>query len=321
MNIRIACKSQDKKKNNIGYKLMDICKNNNLSILNGQFGDDKTLDKGPSVDVLVIDYVIASLAGLKLLSNFSIKELDCLYSDGHSLLTFSVILNTTDSRLRENANISRQRPKWVPENASQFCDNIDTQMIHDLCADSQQQVETVEITQNSVDSAVSRILTIFINSSQKTFGNHEKRTYKGGQSDKNKPWFGPACRAARQHYHYARKMFNNTKTDSNKRNQKQASRSYKITMSKYIRKFKVKNWNKLRNMNHKRPKDFWKILNSIKSRKDTKQPALDDFYEYFKNINMVDQEELDDFEIPIPDTNNSNEILNQPIMAKEIEHA
>ena len=47
-------------------------------------------------------------------------------------------------------------------------------------------------------------------------------------------------------------------------------------------------------------KDFWKILNRIKSRKDTQQPALDDFYDYFKKINMVDQEELDDFEIPIP---------------------
>ena len=181
-------------------------------------------------------------------------------------------------------------------------------MIHGLCANLQQQVETGEITQNSVDSAVSRISTIFMNSSQKTFGNHEKCNYKGGGSDKNKPWFGPACRAAQQHYHYARKMFNNTKTVSNKRNQKQASRSYKITMSKYIRIFKVENGNKLRNMHHKRPKDFWNIPNSIKSRKDTQQPALDDFYEYFKNINMVDQEELDGFEIPIHDTNNSNEI-------------
>ena len=90
-------------------------------------------------------------------------------------------------------------------------------------------------------------------------------------------------------------------------------------MNKYIRKFKVENGNKLRSMHHKRPKDFWKVLNSIKSRKDAQQPALDDFYEYFKNINMVDQEELDDFQIPTPDPNNSNEILNQTITAKEIE--
>ena len=77
-----------------------------------------------------------------------------------------------------------------------------------------------EITQTSV---VSRLSTIFINSLRKTFRNHEKPTYKGGRSDKKEPWVGPACRAARQHYHYARKTFNNTKTDSNKRNQKLAS--------------------------------------------------------------------------------------------------
>ena len=34
---------------------------------------------------------------------------------------------------------------------------------------------------------------------------------------------------------------------------------------------------------------------------------------------MVDQEELDDFEIPIPDPMDSNEILNQPLTARESE--
>ena len=40
-------------------------------------------------------------------------------------------------------------------------------MIHDLWNDLQQLVETREITQNSVDSVVSLISTIFINRSQK----------------------------------------------------------------------------------------------------------------------------------------------------------
>ena len=31
-------KSMDKKKNNVGYKLLEICKCNNLAILNGRYG-------------------------------------------------------------------------------------------------------------------------------------------------------------------------------------------------------------------------------------------------------------------------------------------
>ena len=74
MNIQIARKSQDKKKNNIDFKLMDICKNNNLTILNGRFGDDKNVGQTTFRDVSVIDYVIASLAGLKLLSISVLKN-------------------------------------------------------------------------------------------------------------------------------------------------------------------------------------------------------------------------------------------------------
>ncbi len=38
--IELNRKSQDKKKNNHGYKLIDNCKNNNLIILNGRYGKD-----------------------------------------------------------------------------------------------------------------------------------------------------------------------------------------------------------------------------------------------------------------------------------------
>ena len=40
-NIQVQRKSMDKKKNNNGYKLIEICKNHNLIILNGRYGKDK----------------------------------------------------------------------------------------------------------------------------------------------------------------------------------------------------------------------------------------------------------------------------------------
>ena len=40
-NIAITRQSHDKHTNNHGYKLIDICKNNNIFILNGRFGNDR----------------------------------------------------------------------------------------------------------------------------------------------------------------------------------------------------------------------------------------------------------------------------------------
>ena len=60
LNIQLHRKSQDKKKNNNGYKLIEACKNNNLTILNGRFGQDKNVGKFVFRDISVIDYVLAT---------------------------------------------------------------------------------------------------------------------------------------------------------------------------------------------------------------------------------------------------------------------
>ena len=41
LRVNLQRKFKDKKKNNLGYSSIDICKNNNLTIMNGIFGQDK----------------------------------------------------------------------------------------------------------------------------------------------------------------------------------------------------------------------------------------------------------------------------------------
>lgn len=79
--------STDKRKINNGFWLLDICKNNNLTILNGRFGKGKNIGKPTFRGISVIDYTISSIRGLRLLTDFDITELDRLYSDGHALLS------------------------------------------------------------------------------------------------------------------------------------------------------------------------------------------------------------------------------------------
>ena len=89
ININKERISQDSKTNTNGYKLIDICRNNNLFILNGRFGKDKRLGKFTFREQSLIDYTLCSFESLKLLIDFEVTETDPIFSDGHSLLTWS----------------------------------------------------------------------------------------------------------------------------------------------------------------------------------------------------------------------------------------
>ena len=86
LGINITRKSMDRKKNNSGFELIDICKNLNLTILNGRFGQDKNKGAMTFRNISVIDYAIVSVKCFDLLKDFQIKGLDRIYSDGHSFL-------------------------------------------------------------------------------------------------------------------------------------------------------------------------------------------------------------------------------------------
>ena len=62
--------------------LIDICKNNNLFILNGRCGKDKGVGAFTFKQCSVID----SCQALKFINSLEIQELDSLYTDGHALL-------------------------------------------------------------------------------------------------------------------------------------------------------------------------------------------------------------------------------------------
>ena len=59
--------------------------------MNGRCGQDRGIGEFTFMHTFVIDYSIASARALKFVQNFNILRLDCLFSDGHSLLTIYYI--------------------------------------------------------------------------------------------------------------------------------------------------------------------------------------------------------------------------------------
>ena len=70
--------------------LLDMCKSNSMLILNGRCGDDKLNDSITFRNQSVIDYPIVLFQSLQFIKSFRLLELDALFSDGHSLISFSL---------------------------------------------------------------------------------------------------------------------------------------------------------------------------------------------------------------------------------------
>ena len=93
-----------------GKQLIEMCRATDIKIVNGRFGNDyKTgnftchKQNGSSV----IDYIIVSPILFEFIENFSVGQMDILFSDVHSPLTISLnVLNKSKQNL--NINIGEQ---------------------------------------------------------------------------------------------------------------------------------------------------------------------------------------------------------------------
>ena len=88
-------------------------------------------------------------------------------------------------------------------------------------------------------------------------------------------------------------------------------------MDYYIKKQRHLNQDKLRRLNEKNPKKYWKFLNNLKSKdKNSRSPSIQEFYDHFKSVN--ENTIIDDRFDNLRPTSDSNQFLNSPITEEEI---
>ena len=298
-------KSLDKTSNNHGTKLIDICKNNNLFILNGRFDKDKNIGNFTFRDTSVIDYMLVSVDTLKLLRSFEIVDTDPIFSDGHSILSCTLARTFHFPRPSQKPENKPNPPKWNGKYANNFCTNIEQDQVNVLL----NTLTTTSPTKHSINEATEKISLIFHDACAKTFPPPRKK------SNYIRPWFGPHCKSARKKYHLARRQYNTHKNSINLSNLNSCSKLYKKTMNKYIAKHKKQTQNKLRQLESKDPKSYWKFINSLKGKTCSNSPSLQEFYNHFKLLNSSSGSENEDINL---DPSQNNEILNSRITQEEI---
>ena len=313
LSITLQRKSQDSKLNTNGYKLLDICKNNNLFILNGRLSADSDVGRFTFREKSVIDYVIASAECFEKISHFETIETDPIFSDGHNLLSWCISIN--DKHINHSLRKDTTRSTiWIPNSENDFVNNIDQNKLSDLC----EQLNTYPQSQDTVDFISTELQSIFETAANKSFP-HNHRIYPNIKNQhKNKPWFGPQCLRARRSYHLAKSNYNKTKDNQTKHTLNLASKQYKRTMDFFIKKHKNENSRKLREISSKNPKQYWKYLNNLNPRhKVNESPSPDEFLEYFKSLNENNVQD-DRFSDLQNDVQNQNDCLNSEITEYEI---
>ena len=307
--------SQDKNVNTNGNKLIDICISNNLFILNGRFGKDKSLGKLTFRGQSLIDYTICSTNCLKLLTDFEVEDTDSLLSDGHSLLKWSVCANQVFENNFETEPQILHKPykNWDDRRTEDFVSYISIESVDDIYM-------KLQPTKSCIDEAITDIANVFSTAAKMSFPRRVHTT--NVNSSGNKPWFGPKCHQACKKYRLAKNKYRRFRNEYNEFKLQQSSKQYKKVMNFYINKHKWKNANKLRQIHTRKPKEYWRYLNSIsKNKSSEKSPSLQEFFEHFRNVNMSEGNEDFVFEQSGYDSENSDHILNSPITELEVTEA
>jgi hypothetical protein len=302
--------SLDHKTNVNGLRLIQICRNNNLFLFNGRLFKDKSKGSFTFRNKSVIDYVMATAACFKYISDFEIIETDSLFSDGHNALHWTIQIPETRYN-NENKQLHRNPLTWKTSLSANYVSNIDTNKINNLT----EQLNILPVSLETIEYVTDELASIFSNAAEVTFPKRKQTSFSSNVNDK--PWFGPKCNQARKNYHDAKGKYRSSPTPDNKTRLQNASKSYKRTMNYYIKKYKQTNKTKLRSLNEKNPKQYWKFLNNLKPKKiDKPSPSIHEFYEYFKNINenTINDNRFAD----IHPTEESNDFLNSPITENEI---
>ena len=123
-------------------------------------------------------------------------------------------------------------------------------------------------------------------------------------------------------YRLAKNKYRRFRNEYNESKLQQSSKHYKKVTNFYINQHKWKNANKLRQLHTRRPKEYWRYLNSLSKNKSSgKSPSLQEFIEHFRNINVSERNEDFVFEQSGYDSENADHILNSPITESDITEA
>lgn len=303
-------KSDDKSVNTFGYKLINLCKESELCIVNGRLEPGRFTFQS-SQGNSVVDYFITKASNFKFINEIEVEGLS-EFSDHcpiHVSFSFFREVEKDDETFSDKLFWDSSKSESLLEalNSKQTC--FDDVIRNDLV----QSADVSLCVQNLTDLIYETCFSVF----GKSISSRPK------VKSKKAHWFTNECRRAKSNFLASKRIFKNYPSEEN--------RTILAADKKEFRKIKRKAERiHLRNMKRKMsdlsrnsPKQFWEKVNDFRKGKvsSSDEISLNEFAEHFKNISNSPHSDRV-FEVPDFESQNIEiESLDEPISAEEISKA
>tara|TARA_B110000196_G_scaffold86649_1_gene75141 strand:- start:271 stop:3555 length:3285 start_codon:yes stop_codon:yes gene_type:complete len=294
----------DKKVDTHGRKLIRMCRDFNLNIVNGRFGSDERLGQFTCIKPTgrsVVDYALVSNHLLPSISNFYVDVFDPCMSDVHVPICLDLKI-TQASNIKQKSQTGKQWEKikfksnWKPESKNEFINSFDQNDIMQLSEKILNRHISSELSQEKMDELVADLNSIILEPAKKVgLCKKVKNTNKKPRENPQHPWFDTDCEKSRKTFFEAKNDIWNAKNPGEKMRcqtiMKQKGKGYKLLISKTQKTYTRELHKNLRLLKRHHPKEYWKILKSAEgSQKKSPKVSMEDCEKHFKNLNTKNSE-------------------------------
>ena len=271
-----------------GKELLDICIGNSLRMLNGRIMGDSFgnftcfTPNGCSL----VDYVLVSEKLLQQIPHFKVSPFIPNFSDAHCKLSWILISKfqgATCSRTKSFENVPSQY-FWDEKSCIKLQTELQSPaLLEKITLFNSQNIDTKD--ESSINDAARNFEKIILDACNKCL----KRPNQKKKKPKHKHWYDSDLRTLRNQVVQKAKLMSTFPFNKELRNSfYKAYRIYNKT-----RKYKAKNYKtniirQIDNLKTENPKDYWKLINSLKEKPDDLPPVDPaEFKDHFDCLNSI----------------------------------
>ena len=321
-NIPLERKNNDKKSNNNGTKLINMCKNTETCIVNGRIGHDKGIGNFTFNDTSTIDYAICSPDLLPCIIDFKVDIFDPLLSDKHNPICLTLNtkkeikqpINSTNKNLVSNDNIVRCN--WEIEKSGEYEKSFDIDKINSF-TEKVFKINPNDITHSTLDCIAKDLKDILLEPAKIT-GMHKEVKIRANniRNRKSKPWFNKSCKISMKNYKRCKKTLRRTSNENEKLKLKSLGKEHRKLTRKVRRKYYIDLNSKLKALRTKNPGEYWRILNQGKNKVKTGNISLTNLQQHFTLLSADKKDKKEPLQIP--QNQQTNKTLNKPFTIEEL---
>ena len=221
LGIPLKRTNMDCKVNNNGYKLLELCTNFDLRILNGRIGQDTNKGKFTCVSNhanSVVDYIIMSSCLIPRVKDFFIDDFDPCLSDKHTpvSVTLKSVNVRNQSKTQPNQHTSgmtndpgnnSMKTSWNPTKSNDYTNCFDESHILAL-TQKVDKINNFNCNQNSIDDACKDLCNLLIDPAKKIGVYYPVKNIKkiNFTSQCTNPWFDKKMRLTVKPLNFARDL-------------------------------------------------------------------------------------------------------------------